>query len=208
MNKKIIALISITILVILVILFTVFLGFGGKGGKDIARGETKRADSWIKGAKDSRIEIIEFSDFQCPACGMAEPEVKKVLDFYKDKVTFYYRHFPLPQHKFSKVASRVCEAAGKQGKFWEMHDLIFQNQSKLSDELFQKLAKDLNLDLEKFNQDLKDPKITKKIEQDLKDAESLGVNSTPTFFINGEKLEGGGLTFADWQSIIDKKLKE
>ncbi|MEK7070060.1 MAG: thioredoxin domain-containing protein, partial [Patescibacteria group bacterium] len=88
----------------------------------------------IKGDKDAKATLIEYSDFQCPACGAYQPILKKVTDNLSAQVRFAYRHFPLPQHKNAKLASTVAEASGKQGKFWEMHDLIFQNQSDWSEE--------------------------------------------------------------------------
>ena len=101
----------------------------------------------IKGEKEAAATLIEYSDFQCPACGSYYPIVKKVTEDLSAKVRFAYRHFPLPQHKNAKLAATVAEAAGRQGKFWEMHDLIFQNQSDWSEEknaavLFARYAQD------------------------------------------------------------------
>ena len=109
------------------------------------------------------------------------------------QVKFAYRHFPLPQHKNAKLAATVAEAAGKQGKFWEMHDLIFQNQSDWSEDknaavIFAKYAQDLQLDLAKFQTDIADEEIKAKIENDYKSGVKAGVNSTPSFFLNGKKI--------------------
>ena len=151
------------------------------------------ADENIKGNKDAQATLIEYSDFQCPACGSYYPILKKVSDDLGDKVKFAYRHFPLPQHKNAKLAATVAEAAGKQGKFWEMHDLIFQNQSDWSEDknaaiIFAKYAQDLQLDLAKFQTDIADEEIKAKIENDYKSGVKAGVNSTPSFFLNGKKI--------------------
>jgi len=147
----------------------------------------------IKGGKEALATLIEYSDFQCPACGSYYPIVKKVTEDLGAKVRFAYRHFPLPQHKNAKLAATVAEAAGKQGKFWEMHDLIFQNQSDWSEEknaaiLFAKYAQDIGLDLARFQTDIASDDIKAKIENDYKSGVKAGVNSTPSFFLNGKKI--------------------
>ena len=148
----------------------------------------------IKGNKDAQATLIEYSDFQCPACASYYPILKKVSEDLGAQVKFAYRHFPLPQHKNAKLAATVAEAAGKQGKFWEMHDLIFQNQSDWSEEknaavIFAKYAQDLQLDLAKFQTDIASEEIKAKIENDSKSGVKAGVNSTPSFFLNGKKLD-------------------
>ena len=148
----------------------------------------------VKGDKNAKVALIEYSDFQCPACASYYPILKKVSENLGAQVKFAYRHFPLPQHKNAKLAATVAEAAGKQGKFWEMHDLIFQNQSDWSEEknaavLFAKYAQDLQLDLAKFQTDIASEEIKAKIENDYKSGAKAGVNSTPSFFLNGKKLD-------------------
>jgi len=147
-----------------------------------------------KGDKEALAALIEYSDFQCPACGSYYPILKKITEDLGAKVRFAYRHFPLPQHKNAKLAATVAEAAGKQGKFWEMHDLIFQNQSDWSEEknaavLFAKYAKDIGLDLARFQTDIASDEIKAKIENDYKSGVKAGVNSTPSFFLNGKKMD-------------------
>lgn len=148
----------------------------------------------VKGNKEAVTTLIEYSDFQCPACGSYYSILKKVAEDMGEQVRFAYRHFPLPQHKNAKLAATVAEASGKQGKFWEMHDLIFQNQSDWSEEknaaiIFAKYAQDLNLDLARFQIDIASDEIKAKIENDYKSGVKVGVNSTPSFFLNGKKLD-------------------
>src|SRR3989344_1331780 len=158
------------------------------------------------GNPETAIKIVEFADFQCPACGQAHPIIKKVLESNKDRAYFVFRHFPLPSHKNSKSAAQAAEAAGEQDKFWEMHDLIFENQKEWSEsgkaqEIFESYAQNLGLDLGKFKEDF--DKVKNPIEQDYADGNRVGVDSTPTFFINGQKYPGV-VSFEQFQKLIDQ----
>ena len=164
----------------------------------------------IKGDKEAATTLIEYSDFQCPACGSYYPIVKKVTEDLSAKVRFAYRHFPLPQHKNAKLAATVAEAAGKQDKFWEMHDLIFQNQSDWSEEknaaiLFAKYAQDIGLDLARFQTDIASDDIKAKIENDYKSGVKAGVNSTPSFFLNGKKMDNPR-NYEEFKNAIEQTL--
>ena len=147
---------------------------------------------WTVGTSTS-VVLMEYSDFQCPACRSYFPMVEQVIAEYKDRITFVYRHFPLPQHLNAMVASRASEAAGRQGKFWEMYALLFQNQdmwasdSKPLDK-YKEYANQLGLDLERFETDYNDSALKGKIQNDYKSGVKLGVEATPTFFINGKKI--------------------
>lgn len=147
----------------------------------------------IKGNKESKISFIEYSDFQCPACGSYYPLLKQMNEEFKDKIKFAYRHFPLAQHENARVAASAAEAAGRQDKFWEMHDKIFQNQSDWSKEkdamtIFAGYARELNLDLEKFKKDAASEEVKNKIDADYESGVKARVNSTPSFFLNGKKI--------------------
>lgn len=144
--------------------------------------------SYSKGNASAAVYLVEFSDFQCPSCKLVKPIVDEVVETNKDKLLFVYRHFPLDQHQFAIKAALAAEAAGKQGKFWEMYDLLFANQEQFTDEIFLTLAKQLNLNEEVFSQDMKDPNLHDTILTDRKFGLSIGINSTPTFFLNGNKL--------------------
>lgn len=160
--------------------------------------------SATQGFKEAKVYLAEFSDFQCPACGAFKPYVDQIKDTYKDKLLFAYRHFPLSQHQFAKAAAYAAEAAGEQGKFWEMYDFLFSNQEKLSDGKIAEGAKFLNLDLNKYDEAIKSDKIKNKIDKDLSDGQKFGVNATPTFFLNGQKLELS--SFSDLKKAVDEAL--
>ena len=165
-----------------------------------------------KGDKEALAALIEYSDFQCPACGSYYPILKKVTEDLSAKVRFAYRHFPLPQHKNAKLAATVAEAAGKQGKFWEMHDLIFQNQSDWSEEknaaiLFAKYAQDIGLDLARFQTDVASDDIKAKIENDYKSGVKAGVDSTPSFFLNGKKI-ANPRNYDEFKNYIGQAIKQ
>lgn len=146
-------------------------------------------NAYIKGPENARVTIVEFSDFQCPACGYAYTQVKKLLETYPNDVRLAYRHFPLSYHQFAKEAAYSAEAAGKQGKFWEMYDLLFSNQKDLSSQKFEDFAQQIGLDIDRFKADKSSQEISDKITQDLADAENLQLTGTPSFFINGQLFD-------------------
>jgi protein-disulfide isomerase len=154
-----------------------------------------------RGNPQARTYLVEFSDFQCPACLAAKPTIDAVLKKHATDVFFVYRHFPLDQHPFSHKAANAAEAAANQGKFWEMYDALFANQEKFSDNEFPELAKQLNLDLKKFGEDTASPKTADIVAKDQQAGTTLGVNSTPSFFLNGRKLEL--TTFDDLTRAVD-----
>lgn len=151
---------------------------------------------WINGKKEAPATLIEYSDYQCPACAYFDPVLKKLENDLNGKVKIVYRHFPLPQHKNAKLAAYAAEAAGKQEKFFEMTGRIFEAQKRwegLSEngarEIFKNFARELNLDMQKFETDLNNEEIKKSVDEDYKNGVALGINSTPTFYLNGKKLQ-------------------
>jgi len=161
--------------------------------------------TYTKGNINASVYLVEFSDFQCPACLAVKPVLDEILKTHETNLLFAYRNYPLDQHPMSHQAARAAEAAGKQGKYWEMFDLLFANQEKLSEELFPQLAQQLGLDMAAFEKDYTDPVISTKIQNDRTDGNRFGINSTPTFFLNGKKLE---LTsFADLKTAVESALK-
>ena len=160
--------------------------------KPIAREELVAPDSFTIGNASASAYLVEFSDFQCPACRAFAPTVDAIVKKYKDNLLFVYRHFPLDQHDFAINASLTAEAAGNQGKFWEMYALLFANQDKFSEAPWKDLANQLSLNLDQYEIDVFSPdgnaKLMAKINKDKADGATFGVNATPTFFLNGIKL--------------------
>lgn len=147
------------------------------------------ASTQTKGNVFSTAYLVEFSDFQCPACKAAKPVVDQLIAEYKDQLVFGYRHLPLPQHQFAHPAAIAAEAAALQGKFWEAYDLLFQNQDVLSEDFFvTKLPQVLSLDMSQYEKDRKSSSVSAKIDKDKQDAAVFGINATPMFFLNGIKL--------------------
>lgn len=157
-----------------------------------------------KGNPDAKVRIVEFSDFQCPACGIAYPTVKKIFEEFSSEIYFTYRHFPLrTQHPFAQKAAEASECAAEQGKFWEMHDALFENQQNLKVDDLKSYASGMGLDSEKFNACLASGKLASKVSADFSAGTALGVNSTPTFFINGQKYSN--LSYDEFKAIIASK---
>ncbi len=149
-----------------------------------------------KGSDSNKILLIEYGDYQCPSCRGAHPNVTALMEEYNDDVTFIFRNFPLTAiHPNARAAAAVAEAAGLQGKFWEMHDKLYETQTDWSNldaskrtEIFNSYARDLELDMAKFEEDLAAKPVNQKINFDLALGKSAGTSATPTFFLNGEKL--------------------
>lgn len=150
--------------------------------------------SHVKGDSDAVVTLVEYSDFQCPACAAAQPIVKDVLNEFGDSIRFEYKHFPLPMHPLALPAAKAAEAAGQQGKFFEFHDMLFEKQKTWSNSpnptaLFVQYAEELDLDVQKFRQHLNASLLSDRIESDRKEGYEMGITGTPTFFLNGEKME-------------------
>jgi protein-disulfide isomerase len=144
-----------------------------------------------RGAKLGKVVLVEFSDFQCPYCQAASKTVKQFVEKHKDQVTLVYKHLPLTGiHAEALPAAKAAWAAGQQGKFWEYHDALFEQQKQLGEALYPKIAKTLGLDLERFNRDRQGAAVEKAIQQDVQMAEQLGINGTPFFVMNGQVLTG------------------
>ena len=163
-------------------------------------------NSAIKGNPKASITLVEFSDFQCPFCKRGADTMAELLKAYPNDVKLIFKHYPLPFHDKAKPASIAALAAGEQGKFWEMHDLLFSNQQSLTEEQFVKFAGDLKLDVKKFQADLKNPKLAAQIDADMKLAQELGVQGTPGFFVNGVAVRGAR-PVPYFKNIIDRWLE-
>lgn len=162
----------------------------------------------VRGAKDGKVTLVEFGDFQCPACGAYEPIVRQVLADNKDTLKFSFRHFPLTQiHKNALLAAKASEAAALQGKFWEMHDTLYDKQEEWGEALnardfIMMYANTIKLDITKFTSDLESKTLEDKILAEYKEGTSLGIQGTPTFFLNGKKLESNPRNLAEFNTAI------
>src|SRR5215471_13777932 len=160
----------------------------------------------VKGDADAPITIVEFGDFQCPFCGRVQPLLKDVLAKYKGKVKLAYRDFPLSQiHPHAEMAAEASRCALAGGKYWEMHDALLADQSKLDEAALVRTAAGLGMDQNSFASCLKSGKYNATVQQDVQAGSQAGVNATPTFFINGEFLSGVQ-SDADFTTIIDRQL--
>lgn len=157
-----------------------------------------------EGNPDAGITLVEYGDYQCPHCGHAHPLIKKLVAEKGKEFLFVFRNFPLQQsHPLAFMAAIAAEAAGKQGKFWPMHDMIFENQDKLSGEIFVDFAESLDLDMHQFAKDWKSTALATKVEDDFESGIRSGVNGTPTFFLNGEILRTYDTTYQSLADAID-----
>jgi len=161
----------------------------------------------VLGPKTAKVVVHEFSDFQCPFCSRAKDVVSQIHKEYGDKVAIAFHHFPLSFHKEAKPSAIASNCAGKQGKFWAYHDLLFDKQRELKGENYPKWAESMSLNMDEFNKCMKDAAIASRVDDDFKKAQGYGVNSTPTFFVNGKKL-AGALPFPEFKKIIDAELNK
>ena len=149
---------------------------------------------WTKGTTTPKVVFVEYSDFQCPACGAYYPLLEDMFATYKDKISFTYRNFPLPQHQNAIPAAYAAEAAGKQGKFWEMGDMLFKNQEAWSEstdapKIFEGYAEKIGLNIAQYKVDVASDAVKAKVDRDRKSGEASRIDHTPTFFINGNMAQ-------------------
>jgi len=164
------------------------------------------ADSPVKGGAEAPVTIVEFSDFQCPFCAKATPIVAEVLKKYPDKVKYVFKHYPLPFHPAARPAALASMAAQEQGKFWEMHDVLFRNQQTLDASKLEEYAKEAGLDVARFKKDLAEKKAEyeKRIEADMALGQSIDVRGTPTHYVGGKKVRVR--TVDGFSALIDAQL--
>jgi protein-disulfide isomerase len=160
----------------------------------------------VKGPATARITLVEFSDFECPYCSLAVAKVDAVLAAYPKQTKLIYKQFPLSTHPHATLAAEASLAAHAQGKFWPMHDKLFQNSRKLSRENILAWAKELGLDMQKFTTELDTGKYKAAVAKDTDDGDKAGVEGTPTLFINGKRYNGA-LDLAAVKPVLDAELK-
>ncbi len=165
----------------------------------------------VKGSREAKVVLMEYSDFQCPACRTYYPVLRQLTTEFGDEVAFVYRHFPLTTiHPNAEFAARAAEAAGKQGKFWEMHDLLFEKQNEWASEadiatIFQKYAELLGLNVEQFNIDWRSKEIKNLVSAERVHALKSGLQGTPTFFVNGVQIQNPN-SIDEFRSIIKSAI--
>jgi protein-disulfide isomerase len=157
------------------------------------------------GPETAPITVVEFSDFECPFCAMLSSMLKQLLDEYPDQIRLVFKHSPLRIHPNAPLAHEAAIAAGLQGKFWEMHDLLFLNQKRFSRNDLIGYAKQLNLDVTAFTAALTDRRFKPIVDQDLIESRGFGVEATPTFFINGRRYVGAP-TLAELKAVVDEAI--
>lgn len=168
-------------------------------------------NDWVYGNRDAKITLIEYGDFQCSACATYSPIIKRLAEDYKDDLRFVFRHFPLITiHKNARISSEVAESAGRQGKFWEMLDLLFTKQSdwdKLSNPIptFTSYAQDLGLDVDKFLKDLESDEVRNLVESSRVSANEMDLGGTPTFILDGEKISVAP-DYNKFSELIEQKI--
>jgi protein-disulfide isomerase len=163
------------------------------------------ANSPVRGPSDAKVTVVEFADYQCPFCGQAEGLMTQVLESYPKDVRLVYKQFPLATiHPQAMAASKAALAAGRQGKYWEMHDLIFRNQRDLSPEKLTELAGSLQLDVMQFEKDMESPEVLAQISREQQEGKSADVVGTPTIFVNGKRLMNRSLD--GFKQMIDVAL--
>jgi protein-disulfide isomerase len=153
-----------------------------------------------QGDPDAPCTLVEYGDYQCPSCGLAYPLVKRVQKHFGKRLLFVFRNFPLTQlHPYAESAAETAEFAAEHNKFWEMHDLLFENQQRLGGELYHELAQQLHLPSVKLDQALGAKEFQPRVKADFSGGVRSGVNGTPTFFINGQRHDGS----YDFNSLVD-----
>ncbi len=187
------------------------------GGILLFRGDSEQQatnaqpTSHIKGGNEKGVELVEYADYQCPFCSQFYPVVKEVVANYENDISFQFRNLPLTQiHKHSFAAARAAEAAGLQDKFWEMNELILQNQSSWSNSgdavpIFEQYASQLGLDMEKYRNDFSSAAVNDMINADIAEFRKTGFSTaTPTFILDGQKIEPR--TFEELSKLIDEAI--
>ncbi|MFF2847902.1 DsbA family protein [Streptomyces sp. NPDC058001] len=194
------------------LLFSPDDGGGTVDAEPAARAEPVRESSHrLTRPERSELTVVEFLDFECEACGAVYPAVEKLREEYGDRVTFIARYFPMPGHRNGELAARTAEAAARQGKFEEMYGKLFATQARWGEaqeskeSTFRGYARELGLDMRAFDTALKDPATAERVRVDQRDGLGLGVQGTPTFFVDGERISTPG-SYEVFKSYLDERL--
>jgi protein-disulfide isomerase len=199
---------------ILLVIAAVFVGLVAFTGKDEPTSSNATPTNHVEGSTSTGVKLMEYGDFQCPVCGLYYPTVKQVVEKYKDQIQFQFRNLPLPSlHPNAFAAARAAEAAAEQGKYWEMHAKLYENQqawssSKNPTSSFDGYAKDLGLDITKYHKDFASSKVNNAINADLAAFDKTkDAKATPTFYIDGKKIELSKLVDSSNQPTVENISK-
>lgn len=205
----------ISILVVIALIFAGFLVFNqknstsGTGGNSSA---SSKPSNHVIGEGKKHVTLIEYGDYQCPACGQYYPIVKQVQLKYNSDIVFQFRNFPLESlHPNARAGARAAEAAGMQGKYWEMHDKLYETQqqwAQLSDvkTAFESIASQLGLNMTKFRTDYASDTVNSTINADIGEGQKIGANSTPTFVLDGKKIDQNPRSLDEFYKLIDEEI--
>lgn len=201
------------IMAALVVLFIGVVVFSRSNDSDNQNGtDTSEGSNYVEGAGTDGVTLVEFGDFQCPACRSYYPITNELKEKYGNRIAFQFRHFPLVQiHQNAMVAHRAAEAAGRQGKFWEMHDILYERQQAWSNAtnptaVMEDYAAELGINIDQFKSDFSSESVNDTISADIKAGQALGANSTPTFVINGRKIEQLPKDVDGFMQLIDEEI--
>lgn len=167
--------------------------------------EVNTSGAPAKGPADAPVTIALFDDFQCPYCARLVPTLKQVEQLYPEQVRIVFKHYPLTMHNFARPAALAALAAERQGKFWEFHDQLFANYNQLNAAKLDEIAANLQLDPVQFKKDLADPALSARIDQDMREAEQLGVRGTPAVYVNGRQLQDRSIN--GFRGAIEQQLQ-
>lgn len=189
--------VQIALLVIFILAGAGFLYYGLSDNSNEPQGERTA----------QKVEILKYSDYQCPACRQGYELLKPLVQEFGDNVEIKYRHFPLSGFQFSRLAAHAAEAARNQGKFNEMHVRIFENQEQWSrgnaEQYFTQYAEEIGLDMEQYREDIESEEIAEKVERDRQEGIRRSVNATPTYFMNGQKIQQNPQTYEQLKSLVE-----
>lgn len=167
--------------------------------------EIRTYDSPSRESNFASVSLVVFTDFQCPACASAAATVNKLIQAYPNEIKYYVKNYPLSFHKYAFTAAVASLAARRQGKYWEMYDILFKNYRSLSKKKILLYAEKIGLDIRQFKRDFEDERLKDQVKADKSEGNKLGVSATPTFFINGRKKRGAP-SLGTFKKIIDQEL--
>ncbi len=207
---------------IVLLSLTIFLGISFFVGRENKKHDEKdnfvnkellhiQSDDWVKGNPEAKVTLVEYLDFECEACGAYYPFVKQLSEELKDDLKVVARYFPLPGHKNGLPAALAVEAAGRQGKFWEMHDIVFENQAQwgekqtLDSKIFEEYAQKIGLDMVKFREDVNSQSVKDRVQRDVDSGIKLGNTGTPSFYLNSQKIQNIR-SYEEFKTLIQAEI--